>query len=136
MSGAGGAITFTDDATKNSFVKITNFTAGDSIRVTGATEGQYSFSSSDLDGDGSADDLSIVYNAGSGVVNDIQILNVVSPSDFVFDSASAIKAVGFNSFTRDVVNKPAIQNFGAPPFVLARVSFPPRKRRKSRQTRS
>lgn len=100
VSGAGGAITFADDATKNSFVKITNFTAGDSIRVTGATEGQYSFSSSDLDGDGSADDLSISYSdTGLGVVNDIQILNAVSPSAFIFDKATAVSAVGFNFIT-------------------------------------
>jgi len=100
VSGAGAAITFTDDATKNSFVKITNFTAGDSIRVTGATEGQYSFSSSDLDGDGSADDLSISYSdTGLGVVNDIQILNAVSPSAFIFDKATAVSAVGFNFIT-------------------------------------
>jgi len=100
VSGAGGAITFTDDATKNSFVKITNFTAGDSIRVTGATEDKYSFSSSDLDGDGSADDLSISYSdTGLGVVNDIQILNAVSPSAFIFDKATAVSAVGFNFIT-------------------------------------
>jgi len=100
VSGAGAAVTFSDDATKNSYVKITNFTAGDSIRVTNATEADYSFSSSDLDGDGSADDLSISYsNAGLGVVNDIQILNVVSSSAFVFDKATAVSAVGFNFIT-------------------------------------
>lgn len=100
VSGAGAAVTFTDNAAANSFVKITNFTAGDVIRVTGASEAQYSFSSGDLDGDGSADDLSISYsNAGSGVVNDIQILNVVSPTAFVFDKASAVSAVGFNFIT-------------------------------------
>jgi len=100
VSGAGAAITFNDDARQNSYVKITNFTSGDSIRVTGATEADYSFSSSDLDGDGSADDLSISYsNAGSGVVNDIQILNAVSPSAFIFDKATAVTAVGFNFIT-------------------------------------
>jgi hypothetical protein len=100
VSGAGAAVTFTDDATKNSYVKVTDFTSGDVIHVTGATEADYSFSSSDLDGDGSADDLSISYsNAGSGVVNDIQILNVVSSSAFVFDKATAVSAVGFNFIT-------------------------------------
>lgn len=100
VSAAGAAVTFTDDATKNSYVKITNFASGDSIQVTNATEADYSFSSSDLDGDGSADDLSISYsNAGSGVVNDIQILNAVSPSAFVFDKATAVSAVGFNFIT-------------------------------------
>ena len=100
VSGAGAAVTFTDDATRNSYVKITDFTLGDLIRVTGASEGQYNFSSRDLDDDGSADDLSISYSdAGSGVVNDIQILNVVSPTAFVFDKATAVSAVGFNFIT-------------------------------------
>lgn len=95
VSGAGANVIFTDDATKNSYVQITNFAAGDTIRVTGATEGDYSFSSSDLDGDGSADDLSITYS-NAGVTNDIQILNAVSPTAFVVDKATAISAVGFN----------------------------------------
>lgn len=100
VSAAGAAFTLTDDAKKSSYVKITSFAAGDSIRITGAAEGQYSFSSSDLDRDGSADDLSISnVDAGLGVVNDIQILNVVSPTAFIFDKASAVSAVGFNFIT-------------------------------------
>jgi Ca2+-binding RTX toxin-like protein len=100
ISAAGAAFALTDDAKKSSYVKITGFAAGDSIRITGATESQYSFSSSDLDGDGSADDLSISYSdAGSGVVNDIKILSVVSPTAFVFDKATAVSAVGFNFIT-------------------------------------
>lgn len=99
VSGATGAVTFTDNATVASNVRISNFGIDDLIRVTGATADQYSFSSGDMDNDGSADDLSIVYNAGSGVINDIQILNVVSPSDFVFDKNSAVLAVGFNFVT-------------------------------------
>ena len=99
VSGANAAVEFTDDATRNSYVRITDFAAGDSIRVTGANEGDYNFSSLDLDGDGSADDLSITSNTGSGVVNDIQILNVVSSSAFVLDKASAVSAVGFNFIT-------------------------------------
>ncbi len=100
VSGAGASVTFSDSAAQNSYVKITDFTLGDLIQVTGATEDQYSFSSGDLDNDGSADDLSITFsNAGSGVVNDIQILNVVSPTAFVFDKATAQAAVGFNFIT-------------------------------------
>ena len=98
VSGAGAAVTFTDSATANSYVRITDFTSGDVIQVTGATESQYSFSSSDLDGDGSADDLSITYS-NAGVTNDIQILNVVSTAAIVFDKASAVSAVGFNFIT-------------------------------------
>ena len=100
VSGANAAVTFTDNAATNSYVKINNFAAGDLIQVIGATEDQYNFTSDDLDGDGSADDLSITsINAESGVVNDIQILNVVSPTDFVLDKASAVSAVGFNFIT-------------------------------------
>lgn len=99
LSGSTGAVTFSDNATVAGNVRISGFGIDDVIRVTGATESQYSFTSGDLDNDGSADDLSIVYNAGSGVVNDIQILNVVSASDFVFDKASAVSAVGFNFIT-------------------------------------
>lgn len=99
LSGSTGAVTFSDNASVAGNVRISGFGIDDVIRVTGATESQYSFTSGDLDNDGSADDLSIVYNAGSGVVNDIQILNVVSASDFVFDKASAVSAVGFNFIT-------------------------------------
>ncbi len=97
VSGAGASVIFTDDATKNSFVKIADFGANDLIRISGASEGKYSFSSGDLDGDGAADDLSISFSDPAlGVVNDIQILNAVSPSAFVFDKATAVSAVGFN----------------------------------------
>ncbi len=97
LSGAGGDVTFTDDASKNSYVRIDNFTSGDKIRIVGASEAQYVFASGDYDSDGVADDLSIRYeNKALGVVNDIQILNVLSSSGVVIDKASAISAVGFN----------------------------------------
>ena len=97
VSGANGKVIFTDDATKSSYVKITNFGSDDIIRVTGATEGQYSFTNADLDGDGQADDLSITFsNPDAGIVNDIQIINAVSPTAFVGDMSTAISAVGFN----------------------------------------
>lgn len=97
VSGANGKVIFTDDATKSSYVKITNFGSDDIIRVTGATEDKYSFTNADLDGDGQADDLSITFsNPDAGVVNDIQIINAVSSTAFIADKASAISAVGFN----------------------------------------
>jgi phosphoribosyl-AMP cyclohydrolase len=97
VSGANGKVIFTDDATKSSYVKITNFGSDDIIRVTGATEGQYSFTNADLDGDGQADDLSITFsNPDAGIVNDIQIINAVSSTAFVGDMSTAISAVGFN----------------------------------------
>ena len=99
LSGSSGAVIFTDNAAVAGNVRITGFGADDVIRVTGATQGQYNFTSADFDNDGSADDLGISYNAGSGVVNDIQILNIVSPTAFVVDRATAISAVGFNFIT-------------------------------------
>jgi hypothetical protein len=99
LSGSSGAVTFTDNAAVISNVGISGFGKDDVIRVTGATENQYSYSSGDFDGDGSGDDLSLTFVSGSGVVNDIQILNVVSSSAFVFDKATAVSAVGFNFIT-------------------------------------
>jgi hypothetical protein len=99
LSGSSGAVIFTDNAAVAGNVRITGFGADDVIRVTGATQSQYNFTSADFDNDGSADDLGISYNAGSGVVNDIQILNIVSPTAFIVDRATAISAVGFNFIT-------------------------------------
>lgn len=97
LSGAGGSVLFEDDASRDSFVVITNFARGDFIRVTGAKADQYSFSSRDLDRDGVADDLAISYaDPISGAVNDIEILNILSPTSFVQDYSSAVTAVGFN----------------------------------------
>jgi VCBS repeat-containing protein len=98
ISGADGSVIFTNDPTKSAFVKITNFGSGDLIRVTGATD--YIFTTGDLDGDGTADDLAIsLSNADTGIVNDIYILNSVSPEAFVFDRTTAFSAVGFNFIT-------------------------------------
>ena len=98
LSGAGGAVTFADNASVGSTVVISNFGIDDVIRATGISDYD-AYSTGDYDNDGTADDLSMVYNAGAGVINDIQILNVVSPTDFVFDKNSAIAAVGFNFIT-------------------------------------
>jgi hypothetical protein len=98
VSGAGAKVIFTDDATKNSFVKIVNFGSDDLIRVTGATS--YDFTTGDLDSDGAADDLSIsLSNPNTGIINEIFVLNSVSPEAFIFDRASAVSAVGFNFIT-------------------------------------
>jgi hypothetical protein len=97
LSGANASVTFTDNAAQNSYVKLTDFTPGDTIRVTGATASQYTFTLGDYDGDGVADDLRLAYtNTALGTVNDIQILNLISPSAHVTDQASAIAAAGFN----------------------------------------
>ena len=91
LGGSSGAVIFTDNAAVAGNVRITGFGADDVIRVTGAAQGQYNFTSADFDNDGSADDLGISYNAGSGVVNDIQILNVVSSTAFVVDKAGIVQ---------------------------------------------
>jgi hypothetical protein len=97
ISGAGGSVLFEDDASRESFVVITNFARGDLIRVTGAKADQYSFSSRDLDGDGVADDLTISYaDPATGVINDIEILNVLGTTAIVQDYSSALAAVGFD----------------------------------------
>ena len=96
VSGASGPVNFTDNSTRSSNVLITGFGADDVIRVTG-TSNQYQFTSGDYDGDGSGDDLSITASdPATGIVNDIQILNVVNPNAFIFNQASAVQAVGFN----------------------------------------
>ena len=96
VSGASGPVNFTDNSTRSSNVLITGFGADDVIRVTGGSN-QYQFTSGDYDGDGSGDDLSITASdPATGIVNDIQILNVVNPNAFIFNQASAVQAVGFN----------------------------------------
>lgn len=89
-------IVFTDDARLASYVRIEEFTAGDRILVNGAIASNYSFSTGDFDADGIANDLHIIFNnVASGVLNDIRIVNIVSPDAVVFDQASAIAAVGY-----------------------------------------
>lgn len=96
VNAQAGNIVFADDARMASNVRIDGFTSGDRIRVTGGTAANYSFSTGDLDGDGVADDLRLVFNnAPAGVINDIRITNVVSPTAFVFDLTSAVTAVGY-----------------------------------------
>jgi len=85
---------FTDDATKDTDVLITNFTNDDKITVTGATSAQYNFSTGT-----DPNDLAISYQASNGAVNLILIDNVLNSSVFVLDYASAVQAVGFSFMT-------------------------------------
>lgn len=97
LSGTSRSVTFTDDAAQNSYVRIQGFGRDDLIRVSGASDAQYSYKSLDLDNDGAADDLQISYaNATTGAVNEIQILDVINSSVAVVDKATAISAVGFS----------------------------------------
>ena len=78
-------------------VQIINFTADDAISVTNATASDYSYTSNDLDGGGTANDLEISYTNASGIANSIYILNVISaPNAFIFDQETAEQAIGFN----------------------------------------
>jgi hypothetical protein len=98
VSGAAGKVIFTDDPTKNSFVKITNFGTDDRIQLKNGTA--YDFTTGDFDNDGLADDLAISFsNSEIGIINEIYIINSVSPDAFVLDQATAIAAVGFNFIT-------------------------------------
>ena len=98
LSGANGPVTFTESASVGSNVVISNFGIDDIIRVNGPDN--YYYTAFDIDKDGAADDLWIVYNNEvAGVNNDIHILNVVNPLDFVHDKDSAVSAVGFNFIT-------------------------------------
>jgi VCBS repeat-containing protein len=81
---------FTDSADVNSLVTIVNFGSNDRITFTGATVASYT--NTDFDNDGSANDLFITINKG-GVVSDIIIKDVVSPQAFVQDEASANAAL-------------------------------------------
>jgi len=100
VDGASGNVTFTDNAAVTSNVNIINFTAGDSIAVTGATAANYSFTTGNFDGGATANDLQLSFNNNAtGAVNSIFILNVVSPAAFVFNLATATAAVGFNFIT-------------------------------------
>ena len=97
LDGAGGNVTFTDDASRISNVRIVNFGAGDLIRIMGAAAGSYSFTSGNFDGGSIANDLEISFNnTAAGVVNSIYLLNVVGPNDFIFNQATATAAIGFN----------------------------------------
>ena len=93
------AFTFSDDATKGTEVRISNFTADDKIAVTGATASLYSFSSGNFDNGTSGNDLQVSYTTAGGVVNNIIIYNVVSPDALISSEATAEAAVGFNFIT-------------------------------------
>lgn len=100
LNGNSGAVTFTDNAASPTNVVISNFTGDDVIRVTGATAGQYAFTSGSFDGGTTGNDLQISFNnTTAGVVNTIVILNVVDPNTLVFNQATAVSALGYNFIT-------------------------------------
>lgn len=95
-----GAVTFTDDATKNTNVRIEGFGEGndDIIAVTGAGENDYSFSTGESAG-GDSNDLSIVYtNTTTGAVNLILLVDVLN-GGFVGNYETAAASVGYDFMT-------------------------------------
>lgn len=93
-----GLFNFTDDATKNTDVRITGFTDDDTIVVTNGTADQYSFTTGS--GVNGADDLYITFsNTAAGATNVILIEDVLANPGFVTDLASATAAVGYDFMT-------------------------------------
>lgn len=90
LSASGSSYIFTDDADILNCVIISGFTTNDSIHVSNASDGEYSFSN---DGE----DVDIIYNNG-GTVNMITLTGVVSVDDLVYDESSFETAIGFDAF--------------------------------------
>ena len=93
FNAATGAINFTDDATKETNVVITNFTSNDRISVSGASAANYSFT----DGDNGRDLIISFTNTQTNAVNSIVLDDaLVGKSAFIFNYQSAAAALGFD----------------------------------------
>ena len=93
FNAATGAINFTDDATKETNVVITNFTSNDRISVSGASAADYSFT----DGDNGRDLIISFTNTQTNAVNSIVLDDaLVGKSAFIFNYQSAAAALGFD----------------------------------------
>jgi hypothetical protein len=90
LDAAQGSFLFTDDASVETFVVVSNFTADDVINVTNAVDGNYSFTN---DGE----DVIISYN-NVGVVNEIKLAGVVTANDLIYDEATFEAVMGFDAF--------------------------------------
>jgi len=82
---------FTDDATVQNNVVISNFTTDDVIEVTNALETDYHFTNNGAD-------VAISFN-NAGTLNQIVLSGVVTAGDLVHDQASFETAIGFDAFT-------------------------------------
>ena len=93
FNAATGAINFTDNATRETNVVITNFASNDRISVSGATAGNYNFVAG-----GNGRDLVISFtNTQTNAVNSIVLDDVlVGKSAFIFNYQSAATALGFD----------------------------------------
>lgn len=90
---ANGTFTLTDSASKNTNVKVTGFGQDDVINVTGATAGDYNFSTGDADNDGKADDLNVSYS-NNGIVTLISLIDAVNNTGLVFNYDTAAHSIG------------------------------------------
>lgn len=95
---SASGINFTDNAAAETNVKITGFGADDRITVTGATASQYSFTTINTDGNGTADLVITFNNTAASVVNSITLLEAVSANAFVADFATAQAAMNNSNF--------------------------------------
>jgi methionine-rich copper-binding protein CopC len=93
FNAATGAINFTDDATRETNVVITNFASNDRISVSGASATSYSFGT----GDNGRDLIISFTNTQTAAVNFIVLDDaLVGNSTFVFNYQSAATALGFD----------------------------------------
>ena len=93
LNAATGAINFTDDATKETNVVITNFASNDRISVSGASASNYNFGT----GDNGRDLIISFTNTQTNAVNSIVLDDaLVGKSAFIFNYQSAATALGFD----------------------------------------
>jgi hypothetical protein len=92
IDAASGSINFTDDASVENNVVISNFTNDDQISVSNATAGDYAFTSNGTD-------MTITFNnTAAGIVNTIVLAGATGADQLVFDEASFEAAIGFDAF--------------------------------------
>ena len=86
---------FNDNASIFGNVEINDFTNDDVIKVSNATDGDYSFSN-----DGQ--DVYIIYNnvdaVDADVINQIKLVGVATVNDLIYDETSFETVMGFNAF--------------------------------------
>jgi hypothetical protein len=86
------AYDFRDDASKETHVKISNFSADDAISFSNAEVSDYAFANS-------GEDVWLTYNFNDeGPMNFITLAGIVSDDDLVYDLESFIAAAGFDPF--------------------------------------
>jgi len=94
VDAADGAFIFTDDASVESHVEITNFTTDDTIQISNLPAGDtYQFVAN-------GNDVDITYNYNDeGTMNYIKLVGVGDVNDVYGDEAGFEAAIGFNAIT-------------------------------------